>query len=322
MTTTSHMIPYFLGLKGPTGFSSRSTAEETSAGVDLTGRVAIVTGASSGLGIETARVLALRGAEVVIGVRRVNAGEETKEVILKSIPNAKIHVLELDLGSLASVREFVKNFKELKLPLNILINNAGVMACPFGRTKDGHELQFGTNHLAHFLLTELLLPLIKQTAKDTGIQGRIVILASSGHDLTYPGGIRFDKLDSEEGYDPYRAYGQSKLANLLHAKELARRLKEENANVIVNALHPGVIQTGLARHMPKIAVFFIKTFGGLALKSIPQGAATSLFLATNPKVTVSGEYWADSNIAARSDLARDDGLAKRLYEVSLDMTKP
>jgi NAD(P)-dependent dehydrogenase (short-subunit alcohol dehydrogenase family) len=316
------MIPYFFGLKGPTGFSSRSTAEETSAGVDLTGRVAIVTGASSGLGIETARVLALRGAEVVTGVRRVDAGEEAKQTILNSVPNAKIHVLELDLGSFASVREFVKNFKALNLPLNILINNAGVMACPFGKTKDGHELQFGTNHLAHFLLTELLLPVMKQTAKDTGVQGRIVIVASSGHDLTYPQGIRFDKLDSEEGYDAYRAYGQSKLANLLYAKELAKRLKEENANVIVNALHPGVIQTGLARHMPKIAVVLMKTLGGFLLKSIPQGAATSLFLATNPKVTVTGEYWADSNIGARSKLARDDALAKKLYEVSLEITKP
>ncbi|MCO5593432.1 hypothetical protein L7F22_047446 [Adiantum nelumboides] len=226
------------------GFSSSSTAEEVTNGIDASNLTAIVTGASSGVGAETPRVLALRGAQVVMAVRSVSFGEAVKQSILNETSNARLHVLQLDLSSIASVQKFAGEFRALNLPLNILINNAGVMARPFELSADAIEL----NHIGHFLLTELVLDDMKRTVQESGVEGRIVILSSDSHFNSYRGGICFDSLNSKTRYNSWFAYGQSKLAKILHAKELARRLQEEGVCITANAVHPGAIHTGFQKH--------------------------------------------------------------------------
>ncbi|PPD93944.1 hypothetical protein GOBAR_AA35789 [Gossypium barbadense] len=235
--------------KGASGFSAYSTADDVTQGIDGTALTAIVTGASSGIGVETARVLALRGVLVVMAVRNLDAGRNVKEAIHKEINGAKIDVMQLDLSSMASVRKFASEFQSSTLPLNILINNAGVMATPFMLSHDNIELQFATNHLGHFLLTNLLLDTMKLTARESKREGRIVNLSSKGHRIVYGEGNPFDHINDESGYFPRFAYGQSKLVNILHANEFSRRLKDEGVEITANSLHPGsIIMTDLMRH--------------------------------------------------------------------------
>ncbi|XP_050266952.1 short-chain dehydrogenase TIC 32, chloroplastic-like [Quercus robur] len=306
--------------KGPSGFSASSTAEEVTQGIDGTGLTAIVTGASSGLGVETTRVLTLRGVHVIMAVRNTDAGKNVKEQILKEIPNAKIDVMDLDLSSMGSVRKFASDYNASGLPLNLLINNAGVMATPFMLSQDNIELQFATNHLGHFLLTNLLLETMKKTAHESNKEGRIVNLSSDGHRYAYHEGIRFDKINDESGYNSIYAYGQSKLSNILHANELARRLKEEGVEITANSLHPGAIVTNLLRHHSFLNVL-ANTLGKYVLKNVPQGAATQCYVALHPQVKgISGEYFMDSNKAKASSHAQDAELAKKLWDFSLSMT--
>ncbi|KAJ4777782.1 NAD(P)-binding Rossmann-fold superfamily protein [Rhynchospora pubera] len=311
---------WLFGRKGPSGFSSSSTAEEVTQGIDGTGLSAIVTGASSGIGAETARVLALRGVHVVMAVRNISNGNAVKEVIVKEIPSAKIDVMELDLSSMVSVRKFASEFDASNIPLNILINNAGVMATPFSLSQDGWELQFATNHIGHFLLTNLLLEKMKSTSGSSGIEGRIVILSSEGHKLTYSDGIRFNKINNQAEYQSYLAYGQSKLANILHANELARRLKEEGANITVNSLHPGVIMTNLFRYQNYFVNAAFGTIARFATKTVPQGAATTCYVAMNPEVKgVTGKYFNNSNICTPNSKALDQKLAQKLWDFSMNI---
>ncbi|KAL2342745.1 hypothetical protein Fmac_004030 [Flemingia macrophylla] len=311
---------WFIGWKGPSGFSASSTAEQVTQGIDGTALTAIVTGASSGLGLETTRVLALRGVHVVMAVRNVESGNNVKETILKEIPSAKIDVMELDLSSMASVRKFAADFNSSGLPLNILINNAGVMATPFMLSQDHIELQFATNHLGHFLLTNLLIDTMKKTVRESNHEGRIVILSSEAHRFAYRQGIRFDMINDESGYNSYFAYGQSKLANILHANELARRLKEEGVEITVNSLHPGSIITNILRHHGYVNAF-ANMVGKYFLKNVQQGAATQCYVALHPQVKgISGEYFMDSNKADPTSLAKDSELAKKLWEFSLSLT--
>ncbi|KAK4363061.1 hypothetical protein RND71_018302 [Anisodus tanguticus] len=184
--------------KGASGFSYSSTAEEVTHGIDGSCLTAIVTGASSGIGSETTRTLALRGVHVIMAVRNISAGKDVKEAIVKEIPAAKVDIMELDLSSLASVRKFAADFISSGHLLNILINNAGVMAIPFILSKDNAELQFATNHLGHFLLTNLLLDKMKETACETNREGRIVNVSSEAHRVTYREGIRFDKINDQQ----------------------------------------------------------------------------------------------------------------------------
>ncbi|EYU38339.1 hypothetical protein MIMGU_mgv1a0103241mg, partial [Erythranthe guttata] len=186
---------WIFGRKGASGYSACSTAEEVARGIDGSGLTAIVTGASSGIGTETTRVLASCGVHVIMAVRNLESGKKVKETIIKEIRDAKIDVMELDLGSFASVRKFASEYKSLDLPLNLLINNAGVMAPPFMLSQDKIELQFATNHLGHFLLTNLLLDNMKKTAHESQIEGRIVNVSSEGHRYVYREGIRFDKIN-------------------------------------------------------------------------------------------------------------------------------
>ncbi|KAL5551620.1 hypothetical protein UlMin_001796 [Ulmus minor] len=313
---------WIFGWKGPSGFSSCSTAEEVTKGIDGNGLTAIVTGASSGLGVEATRVLALHGVHVIMAVRNVEAGRTVKEKILKEIADARIDVMELDLSSMASVRKFASDYDSSALPLNILINNAGVMATPFMLSKDNIEIQFATNHIGHFLLTNLLLDNMKKTAYEGGKEGRVVILSSEAHRFPYREGIRFDKINDESSYSSLYAYGQSKLANVLHAKELARRLKEEGVNITANSLHPGAIATNLLRHHSFFNAFF-NNIGKFILKNIPQGASTECYVALHPQLKgVSGEFFQDNNINNPSSLAKDDELAKKLWEFSLNLIEP
>ncbi|KAL9240470.1 hypothetical protein vseg_014684 [Gypsophila vaccaria] len=255
--------------KGASGFSGSSTAEEVTHGIDASGVTAIVTGASSGIGAETSRVLALRGVHVVMGVRNMDAGKEVKDKIVQEIPAAKVDTMELDLSSMASVRKFASDYKSSNRQLNLLINNAGIMATPFMLSKDNIELQFATNHLGHFLLTHLLLDTMKKTARESGREGRIVNVSSEAHRFAYPEGIRFDKLNDQSSYQSWRAYGQSKLANILHAKELTKHLKEEGVEITANSLHPGAINTNLFRYNSFVDSLCSKV-GKYVLKSVPQ----------------------------------------------------
>ncbi|CAN1253885.1 Short-chain dehydrogenase TIC 32, chloroplastic [Linum perenne] len=314
---------WIFGWKGASGFSSRSTAEEVTNGIDATGLTAIVTGASSGIGVETSRVLALRGAHVVMAVRNVEAGTTVKEAILKEIPTAKVDVMELDLSSMASVKKFASDYVSSGRPLNLLINNAGIMMIPFTLSADKIELQFATNHVGHFLLTHLLLDTMKSTARESNQEGRIVNLASEGHRFAYKEGIRFDKINNEAEYNKMRAYGQSKLANILHANELASRLKEEGINITANSLHPGAIATNLARYHGVLNARQNPTSRFRLNLRVLQGAATTCYVALHPQVKgVRGEYFSDSNVCKPNPQAKDGELARKLWDFSLELINP
>ncbi|XP_042408826.1 short-chain dehydrogenase TIC 32 B, chloroplastic-like [Zingiber officinale] len=302
------------GIRGPSGFGSASTAEQVTEGIDASGLTVIITGGSSGIGAETARVMALRGAHVIIGASNTEAANSVKQSILQSTPSARIDIIQLELSSQKSVRDFADKFLSMNAPLNVLINNAGVMYCPFKLSEDGIEMQFATNHVGHFLLTNLLLPKIKSTADKTGIEGRVVNLSSAAHLTTYRGGIRFNKISDKAAYNDKLAYGQSKLANILHANELARRLKEEGANVTANSVHPGLIKTNLGRHST-IFVAVLRATTCVLWKSIPQGAATTCYVALHPSMKgISGKYFADCNIEQTTANGRNESLARKLWE--------
>ncbi|KAM3276431.1 hypothetical protein ACQJBY_044681 [Aegilops geniculata] len=194
------LLSLITGRPGASGFGSASTAEQVTDGVDASNLTVIITGGPSGIGLETSRVFALRGAHVIIAARNTEAASEAKKSITETNPAARVDVLKLDLSSLKSVRAFAEQFNSMNLPLNILINNAGVMFCPFQLSEDGVEMQFATNHLGHFLLTNLLLDNMKATAESTGIEGRIVNLSSIAHEHTYPKGIQFDTLNDKKTY--------------------------------------------------------------------------------------------------------------------------
>lgn len=315
------ILALITGKAGASGFGSASTAEHVTDGADASRLTVAITGGASGIGLETSRVFALRGAHVVIAARNTEAASEARKTIMEKNPTARIDVLKLDLSSLKSVRAFVDQFNSMKLPLNILINNAGVMFCPFQLSKDGVEMQFATNHLGHFLLTNLLLDTMKATAKSTGIEGRIVNLSSVAHHHTYPKGIDFDNLNDEKIYNDKMAYGQSKLANLLHAKELSRRLKEEGENITVNSVHPGLIMTNLMRHsFVLMKVLQVATY--ILWKNVPQGAATTCYVGLSPQLKgVTGKYFADCNVEKTSKLARSEELAKQLWDFSEELIK-
>ncbi|KAE8099435.1 hypothetical protein FH972_017418 [Carpinus fangiana] len=304
------------GRAGPSGFGSASTAEQVTAGIDASNLTAIVTGGASGIGLETARVLALRRAHVIIAARNMESANAAKQHILKDNETARVDVLKLDLCSLKSIKAFVDSFNALDVPLNILINNAGVMFCPFKLSEDGMEMQFATNHLGHFFLSNLLLEKMKRTARATGVEGRIVNLSSIAHVHTYKHGIRFEKINDRLGYSDKRAYGQSKLANILHANELSRRLQVEGVNITANSVHPGLIMTPLMRYS-SVMMRMLQVFTFFIWKNVPQGAATTCYVALHPRVKgVGGKYYVDCNEMQPSEFARDAALAKQLWDFS------
>ncbi|XP_051132352.1 short-chain dehydrogenase TIC 32 B, chloroplastic-like [Andrographis paniculata] len=310
------MLRFLTGRAGASGFGSGSTAEEVTQGIDASNLTAIITGGARGIGLETARVLALRNAHIVIGARNIDAANEAKQIILKDNKNARVDVVKLDLASLKSIKAFADSFIALGLPLNILINNAGIMFCPYQLSEDGFEIQFATNHLGHFYLTNLLLDKMKDTSKSSGIEGRIVNLSSIAHNYTYKGGIAFEKINDCKRYDDKRAYGQSKLANILHANELARRFKAEGLNITANSVHPGLIMTNLFKYSGFWMKIF-KFFTCIIWKNVPQGAATTCYAALHPSLKgVQGTYFVDCNELKTSKYAMDQALAKQLWDFS------
>lgn len=288
---------------GPSGFGYGSTAEQVAAGLDLHGRRYLVTGAPSGIGLESARVLAARGATVLCAARTVEkAAAAAASIAPTAVPVA------CELSDPASVRACVAEVRAMGLPLDGILCNAGIMALPTLEQRHGYELQFFTNHIGHFLL---VTGLIDQLTPD----GRVVMVSSTAHTRTPKGGIDLDNLSGAAGYSPWLAYGQSKLANLLFARELARRL--EGSGRTANAVHPGVIATNLFRHMPGVAQLGMAIARPLFLKTVPQGAATQVWALVHPDAAaVRGQYLADCNVAQSSAHGRDMALAERLWKAS------
>ncbi|CAB4311149.1 unnamed protein product [Prunus armeniaca] len=305
-------LRYLAGIAGPSGYGSKSTAEQVSQ--DCCSSVpshltAIITGATSGIGAETARVLAKSGVRIVIPARDLGKAAEVKDEIQRESPKAEVIILEIDLSSLASVNRFCSEFLALRLPLNILINNGGVFSQALEYSEDKVEMTFATNYL------EKLLDKMVETAAQTGIRGRIINVSSVIHSWVKRDGFCFNQLLNPKNYNGTRAYAQSKLANILHVKELARHLKARNARVSVNAVHPGIVKTGIIRaHKGFItdSVFFIAS---KLLKSTSQGASTTCYVALSPEVEgVSGKYFADCNESDCSNLANDESEARKLWK--------
>ena len=288
---------------------------------DQSGRLAVVTGANSGLGLVTARELARKGAHVVLACRNTAKGDEAAGSIAREVPGAQVEVAALDLGSLDSVRAFATTFGGQHDGLDLLINNAGVMAPPRSTTADGFELQFGTNHLGHFALTGLLLPKLE------GREGaRVVTLSSGAHRI---GKINFDDLQRERGYNRWRAYGQSKLANLMFALELDRRLRAAGSGVTSVAAHPGYAATNLqsaAAPTPDRLVMAVSN--RLLAQSAEMGTLPQLYAATYPGLA-GGTFVGPDGFAEQrgyphpvspNAAARDTAVARRLWDVSEELT--
>jgi len=273
---------------------------------NLNERVFVVTGANSGIGKAIALGLARLGGTVVVACRNANRGEAARQDIVRDSGNPRVSVEIVDLASEASVRSFAKEFQQTHPRLSVLVNNAGVYTSHRDVTPDGLERQFEVNYLSGFLLTHLLLDLLKKSAPS-----RIVNVSSSAH---MGGTIRFDDLQGERRYGGFRAYNQSKLAQILFTQELARRL--EGTRVTVNACHPGVIRTNLGMGGSSVVVRFVKMF----LKSPEKGAETPIYLATSPEVEgISGKYFVRNQMLAPSARAQDPAVARRLFEVSMEL---
>lgn len=296
------------------------TATEVVDGVDLTGKTCVITGASAGLGRESARALAGAGARVLLAARNAQALEETERWLVEQVPGAQTSTVALDLTSLAGVRAAAAAIADLAPSVDVLMNNAGVMFTPFSRTADGFEIQFGTNHLGHFELTRLLMPQLS-----AGDGARVVILSSDGHHMS---DIDLDDPNWERReYDKFLAYGASKTANVLHMAELNRRYADDGIHSV--AVHPGVVATKLARHMTRDDMGALRSRAadnperkrGNVLDDIltpEQGAATQVWAAVTPELDGAGSvYLADCAVRTDAEAyALDPDRAARLWEIS------
>ncbi|MDP6472112.1 MAG: SDR family oxidoreductase [Pseudomonadales bacterium] len=285
---------------------AKQTAERATRGVDLSGKTALVTGINSGIGFETMRVLALRGAHVLGTARTLEKASEA----CARIPGENTP-LECELTDLDSIRECVMRVTRETPELDIVVANAGIMALPKLEQVRGIEKQFATNHLGHFkLLTSLQDRL---TARS-----RVAVVSSAAHAQAPASGIDFDNLSGENGYSPWRAYGQSKLANILFANAFAERVPD---GCTVNSLHPGIIQTNLGRNMQGPLTWMMGLVMWPFMSSIEQGAATSCYVVANPATEgVTAKYFADCAQTRVSSKARDHELGQRLWEVSEQLT--
>lgn len=286
----------------------------------LEGKRALVTGANTGLGFETTKVLAGKGAEVIMACRNIHKANDAKTKILEEFPNAQLHVLKIDLASLESVRLFASQFNLEYGSLDLLINNAGVMMPPYTVTKDGFELQFEANYLGHFLLTGLLMRKLEAAPA-----ARVISLSSLAHDW---GDIYFDDLNFKSKYDKRKAYGQSKLACLMYAYELDRRLREKKSPIKSLAAHPGISDTELARYLPWLIRFLSPVLMPLFAQSAASGAQPTLRAALDlslPGGTYVGpggneEYKGKPVIVDSNQKSKDEGVANRLWAVSEQLT--
>lgn len=281
----------------------------------VSGKRVIITGANSGIGFETAKSLADKSAHVILAVRNEEKGTQAIADLKKHNPDANVQLIRLDLADLTAIKAFVETYSNQFDSLDLLINNAGVMMPPYSKTKDGFEMQFGSNHLGHFALTGRLLPLLKKT---TG--SRVVTLSSLAH---RGASIDFNNLDGSKGYKAFKFYGQSKLANLLFSKELDHRLKANDINTLSIACHPGIAATNLFKM--KLVQPLIKLFTQPAY----MGALPSIYAATEDRL-VGGEYIGPDGKGNRKGYPAiehpaagvyDDDTMKRLWEVSEQLTQ-
>ncbi len=287
---------------------------------DQTGRVAVITGSNTGLGFETAAALAEKGAHVVLAVRNLDKGKDAELLIRKRSPNADVALQELDLTSLESIRTAAQQLRAAHDRIDLLINNAGVMYTPKGTTKDGFEMQFGTNHLGHFAFTGLLLDRLLPVAGS-----RVVTVSSVGHRIMAD--IHFDDLQWERSYNRVAAYGQAKLSNLLFTYELQRRLAS-HGTTIAAAAHPGFSDTELMRHLPGPVESVFRLAAPLVTQGAAAGALPQLRAATDPSVQ-GGQYYGPSGFAqsqgspkvvGSSKKSHDAELQRKLWAVSEELT--
>ncbi|XP_073440612.1 retinol dehydrogenase 14 [Dendrobates tinctorius] len=288
-----------------------SGSARSAASALMQGKTVIITGANCGIGRATAAELLRLQARVILACRDPEKAEEAARELREETGDSggEVLVKQLDLSSMASVRRFCQEVAREEPKLDVLINNAGVFQCPNTKTEDGFEMQFGVNHLGHFLLTHLLIGLLKSSAPS-----RIVVVSSK---LYKYGEINFDDLNSEKDYSRSFAYSRSKLANILFTRELARRL--EGTGVTVNVLHPGIVRTNLGRHIniPVLVKPLFNVVSWAFFKSPAEGAQTSVFLASSPEVEgVSGKYFGDCKEEDLIPKAMDDLVARKLWDIS------
>lgn len=287
----------------------------------LSGKTVIITGANSGIGLEAAKVLTGKGMSLVLAVRNKTKGNAARNEILRLHPEANVEIRSLDVADLSSVKSFAEGILRDFSALDVLINNAGVMIPPYSKTKDGFEMQFGSNHLGHFALTAQLLPLLLQTPKS-----RIVTIGSLAHNR---GAINFDNLDGSQGYRAKKFYNQSKLANMLFALELDRRLKKHGAETISVVCHPGVSGTNIFKLGGRDAPLFLRNLANKFYLQPPAiGALATVHAATAPHLT-GGEYIGPDGPGRRKGYpaletphpsALDEEVAKQLWDISEELT--
>ncbi|OBF76225.1 short-chain dehydrogenase [Mycobacterium sp. 852002-51613_SCH5001154] len=297
------------------------TALDVVDGIDLSGKVCVITGASSGLGREAARALAAAGAHVVLAARNPAALAEAARWIGAEVPGARTAAVELDLTTLAGVTAAAAAIGDIAPAIDVLMNNAGVMLTPFGRTRDGFEMQIGTNHFGHFELTRRLVPQLAAAGRANG-EARIVNLSSAGHIM---GDVDFDDPNWERReYDKFVAYGASKTANILHAVAADRRLRD--AGIRAYAVHPGTVATSLARHMSRADFSRLRKPTGerLDVTTPDRGAATQVWAAVSPELAGRGGlYLEDCRVSeAAAPYARDERRADQWWEISEKLTSP
>jgi WW domain-containing oxidoreductase len=289
--------------KGASGFGYGSSAEDVTAGLSLQGKTFLVTGCNSGIGLETVRVLGLRGAHVICLARTAQKAAEATAGL-----QGQFTPIACELSEPSSVRAAVASVRALGLKLDGILANAGIMALATLTLQHGYEAQFFTNHVGHFLLVTGLLDLLTD-------DGRVVLTSSTGHTMAPKGGVDFNNLDGSQGYVSWVAYGQSKIANLLFAKELARRFAGTQKAAF--AVHPGVIATNLTRNMGMLtapADVLMAISSPLVLKSVGEGAATQVWAATQPGLaSISGSYLASCNVAKPRKDAEDPAIAAKLW---------
>ncbi len=286
----------------------------------LTGKTAIITGGNSGIGLETAKGLLAMGAKIILAVRNIEKGQMARSALLERHATGQIEIMRLDLADLESIQSFAEKFRNSSDQLDLLINNAGIMAPPYTKTKDGFEMQFGSNHLGHFALTGLLLPVLAKTRNS-----RVITISSRAHSR---GTIDFDNLDGSKGYQAKKFYNQSKLANLYFALELDKRMKEHKLQTISIACHPGVSATNILKLGHWEIPFLFKNIANLFLQPPSMGALSTIYAATDSNL-IGGEYIGPLGQFQRKGYpakgtphsnATDLEVSRRLWELSEKLT--